>query len=266
MNDLDKALIALGRSKSALPELMRRLGEGDLWFLVPYHPEVEGELIELKNGMLLPFSQLVDEEGPIVPLFSSFERVEEALKKAKIPQRKYSAATMPAKQALEILGRAELRAILNKSCQTGQMIIPANMMRDIADGSALRPISDLQPEETHTVSIIDPADYPTELVQAAFEVLRRHPQFRAAWIFERGKGQPTTGGGRRFQFLVLMEPRDAAISHDFNLVVNSAHDRADEVELGFLDENDSNHLDTLWRAAPAFYAAPDYERRLDPEE
>lgn len=260
MNDLDRAIIATGRSKAALPELMRRLGEGELWFLVPYHPEVEGELMELKNGMPLPFSQIEDEKGPLVPLFSSFERAREAMKKARFPARTFSVGSMPAKQVLEILGKVELRAILNKSCQTGQIVIPANMMRDVADGSALEPNRLNLPTVEHRLQIIEPADYPTELVQAAFEVLRQHRNFRAAWIFEHGNGYRTPAGGKRYQFLVLMEPRDAAIFHDFNLVVNSSHAREDEVELGYLDENDPGYTAALWQHAPAFYTAPDYER------
>ncbi len=261
MNDLDRAIIAIGRSKAALPELMRRLGEGDLWFLLPYHPEVEGGVMELKNGMALPFSRFEDEEGPHVPLFSSFERAREAMKKARFPARTYSVGSMPAKQVLEILGKVELRALLNMGCrQTGQLVIPANMMRDVADGSALQPETSPQPHIQEIVDFIDPADYPTDLLQPAFEILRQHRNFRAVWIVERGKGQPTASGGRRYQFLVLMEPRDAAIFHEFNLVVQSAVAPSDEVDLGYLDENDAAYIAHLWQRAPAFYAAPDYER------
>jgi hypothetical protein len=259
-NDLDRAVIALGRSKAALPELMRQLGEGDLWFLVPYHPEVEGELIELKNGMPLPFSQFEEKDGPVVPLFSSFERAREAMKKSRLPARTFSTGSMPAKQVLAILGRLELRAELNKSCRTGGLILPPNMMRDVADGSALQPDTEHPPRVQGKLQILDPADYPTDLVQPAFEALRQHRNFRAAWIFERGKGQPTPGGGRRYQMLILMDPRDATIFHDFNLVVNAACQRIDELELGYLDESDAAYIANLWQKAPAFYTAADYQR------
>lgn len=260
MNDLDRAIIDLCRSKAALPELMRQLGEGELWFFIPFHPEVEGGEMELKNGMALPFSQFEDPEGPVVPLFSSLERAEEARKKARFPARTFSTAAMPAKQALEILGKAELRAVLNKGCKTGQVVLPANMMRDIADGSALRPDTEPMPHIHETVNIIDPADYPTDLIQPAFEILRQHRNFRAAWIVERGKGKPTAADGRRYQFLVLMDPRDAVIFRDFNLVVQSACARTDEVDLGYLDENDTAYIASLWKQTPAFYTAPDYVR------
>jgi hypothetical protein len=274
MNDLDRAIIASGRSKAALPELMRRLAEGELWFaasanerigrltpfFVPYHPEVEGGVMELKNGMKLPFAMFEDEEGPHVPLFSSFERVREAMKRARFAARTYSAGSMPAKQALEMIGKADLRAMLNKGCrETGQMVIPANMMRGIADGSAFETEASPQGRTQEAVDIINPADYPTDLIQPAFEILRKHRNFRAAWIFGRGKGQPTAVGGRRYQFLVLMEPRDAAIFHEFNLVVQSAAP-PHEADLGYLDENNAAYIADLWRQVAAFYTAPDYER------
>jgi len=70
-NDLDRAIMAVQRSKASLPELYRQLAAGELWFLLPYHPEIEGELLELKNGSPLPFASLTDQQGEAVPLFSS---------------------------------------------------------------------------------------------------------------------------------------------------------------------------------------------------
>ncbi len=261
MNDLDHAIIALGKSKAALPELMRRLGEGELWFLVPYHPEVEGEKMELKNGMPLPFSQFEDKEGVFVPLFSSYERLRESMKRARFPARTFSAGSMPAKQVLEILGKLDLRAVLNYECpKTGQVGLPPNMLRDVADGSALEPDTELLPTVEMALDIIDPADYPTDLIQPAFEILRKHPAFRAAWVFERGKGQPTAKGGRRYQILVLMSPRDAVFFHDLNLVVQSTTTPTNEVDIGHLDENNPAYIATLWQQAAPFYTAPDYVR------
>lgn len=263
-NELDRTIVAFTRSRAALPELMRQLSDAEeLWFLMPYHPEMEGEAIELKPGMPLPFVEITDEKGALVPVFSSCERAEEAMTHAGFPQRKFVPAAMPALQLLGILGRAELRAALNKSCGTGQLILPPNLMRDIADGSALRLNSDPTEQVRDEVHALDPAEYPTDLVQAAFEILRQHRHFRTAWIFERGKGEPTPAGGRRYQFLVLMEPRDAVISRDLSLVVSSARSPADEVELGYLDENDAPLLAKLWQLAPPFYAGPDYGQSPD---
>jgi len=46
------------------------------------------------------------------------------------------------------LGRAELRAVINKSCATGELIIPPNLMRELADGTALQPLPSKEEERT----------------------------------------------------------------------------------------------------------------------
>lgn len=259
-NDLDLALMALGKSKSALPRFLRELGKGELWFLIPYHPEVIDQEMRIENGMMSPFVELVDATGPLVPVFSSYERAEEALRVAKVPANTYAAASMQAVLVLEVLSKMEIRGMLNQSCKTGQMILSPEMMRDVADGSAF------QPEEcdgeivTHRLHIIDPADYPTDLLQPVFEILRQHRNFRAAWVLENGTPDGGEVGGRHFQFVIQMEPRDAAIYHDFNLVMASAaHATGHQADSGYVESDDEEYLASLWREVLPFYIAPDHE-------
>jgi len=259
-NDLDRAIMAVQRSKASLPELYRQLAAGELWFLLPYHPEIEGELLELKNGSPLPFASLTDQQGEAVPLFSSEARLEEGLEKGRVPARTYLAGSMPAIQVLEILGKVGLRAVINKSCATGQVTIPPDLMRDLADGSALAPIP-LGEREHGKLKILNPADYPTDLIQPVFELLRRHRNFRAAWIFGATDAKPQPASGRGYQLLLLMEPRDAVIFHDLNMTVAAARPKTHEVRLGLLDEKDVNFIEQLFRKAPPFYTAADYTWR-----
>ena len=224
-NDLDRAIMKLRKSKAALPEFMRALGQGELWVLVPWHPEVEDLDFELKNGESLPFSMLTDQDGSVVPIFSSHERAREAVKKARVPPRTYSVAGLEAKVVLQILGSMNLRAVVNKSCRTGEVTIGANMMRDVANGSAFETEA-RGPKTTVPLRILNPADYPTELVQAAFEFVRQHSSFRAAWIFGHTKKEGEPEGGRGYKMLVLMEPRDDRLFHDFSLVVNQQKGKA----------------------------------------
>src|SRR5690349_20173167 len=130
MNELDRAIMAVGRTRAGMADLYRLLVQGELWFLVRYHPEIEGEVLKLENGSPLPFAMLADAQGGIVPLFSSEARVEEGLEKGRVPPRTYTAGTMPAVQVLEILGKAGLRAVVNKSCATGELVLPPDLMRD----------------------------------------------------------------------------------------------------------------------------------------
>ena len=266
MNDLDRAIVAVRRSKAGLPDFYRELSRNELWFLLPFHPEMEGELLELKNGSPLPFALLKDGPDGVVPLFSSEARVEEGLEKGRVPQRKYSTAAMPALQLLEILGKTGLPAILNKSCATGEVRIPPNLMRDLAEGKVLAPAADGEPvAEQGNVRILNAAEYPTHLIQPAFEFMRRHRNFRAAWIFDFPRtNQPQTATTHRWQMLILMQPRDAQLAHDLNLAVQGARTKDDEIGVGQVDENDAAYVENLFRRAPAFYTAADYVRPSGP--
>jgi hypothetical protein len=140
-NDLDRAIMAVVRSRAAMPDLCRELIKGEVWFLMPRRPGEEDEVIELKPGAPLPFVMLADAQGPVVPIFSSAERLDESLKNNRVPGRTYTAGAMPAAQLLGVLGQAELRAIINKSCATGELTIPPDLMRGLADGTTLKPRS-----------------------------------------------------------------------------------------------------------------------------
>lgn len=59
--------------------------------------------------------------------------------------------------------------------------------------------------------------------------------------------------------MLLMDPRDEVIVHDFNLVLVSACEKPDEVSFGLLDENDHACTQPLLKQAAPFYAATDFE-------
>jgi hypothetical protein len=261
MNDLDRALMALCRSTAATPEFYRQFAQGELWFLVRYHPEVEGETLELKNGSPMPFIQFKVQQGPAVALFSSSARAEECLKKAKFPPRQFSLGSMPARQILEILGLQGLHAVLNQACATGSIVVPPDLMRDLANGRALEPI--VPDKQMHgALTILDPADYPTDLIQPLFELMRQHAQFRAAWVFAFPSAEKPPASRPRYQLLILMDPRDEVIFHDLNMTLSAAErdEEAAKTGLGLIDETDAAYIAELFRQAPAFYIAADYRR------
>ena len=254
---LDRAIMAVVRSQSAMPDFCRELTKGELWFLMPRRPGEEDELIELKPGAPLPFVILGDAQGPVVPVFSSAARLDEALKNNRIPGRTYTAGAMPAVQLLAILGQAELRAIINKSCATGELTIPPDLMRGLADGTTLKPRA-LDKEEERTLQKLDPADYPTDLIQRAFEVMRRHRSFRAAWVFGYAGGQGEPGQGQAYHLVVLMHPRDDVAFRDLDLVAHTVSKKTYGIEVGVLYETDTASIAQTFRQAQPFYVAADY--------
>ena len=258
-NELDCALAAFVRSRSAMPELFRQLVHAEtLHSLLPYHPEVVDGQMELRNGVAFPFIRLEEEGEEVVPIFTSLERVEESLARARVPENTYVSASMPARQMLEVIGVMDFPAVLNKSCGTGSFTMPPDLLRDLVSGAVFRPPANSGPAEECRLNIIDPADYPTDLVQPLFEILRLHRNFRAAWIF-RSPEPPLQPGLTRYQLLVLMDPRDEKIFHDLNIVSQNACYETAEVHLSFLPEDDPDYVQSfIDQVPPPFYAAPDF--------
>ncbi len=255
-NELDRAIFALVKSTAELPEVMRQVSDGELCALMPYHPEIDGATMQIQNGSPFQFIMAKDEEGEAVMLYSSELRAEEGLKAGGVPPNTYCTARMPARQMLEILGAMKMRALLNRGCRTGCFEMPPDMMRDLASGGALQPQPLGTESEEQVLQVIDPADYPTDLIQPLFELLRKHAQFRAAWVLRRA--EPTPAGGTHYQIMLLMDPRDEVIVHDFNLVLASSCEEPDAVSFGLLDENNRAYVRSLREHAMPFYCATDF--------
>ena len=260
-NELDRAIHALGKSTAALPEIYRQLTEGELCALMPYHPEVDGETIAIQNGSPFNFVRLQDAEGEVVPIFSSEERAEESLTAGKVPPNTFCTATMKSRDLLEILGKMNMQALLNKGCSTGTFVLPPDMMRDLASGEALKPANATGERVEHTLRTVEPADYPTDLIQPLFETLRCDGKFRAAWVFR--KSEPTLKAAMHYMLMVVMNPRDAGLEHHFRIVLANTNQSPNEASATFVDENDAACIAVLLKAGPPFYRAPDFEATLE---
>lgn len=263
MTDFDRIVYTACRKPSAMPELYRALIENELLALVPFDSRTEAiGGMELENGDQFPFVQLTDgQHGSVVPIFSSAERAEEALERAKVPPETYSLAAMDGRAMCEVIGAMNLHVMLNKNCaSTGEITLPPNLLRDLASGKALAPLPlGREPEETVELSKIDPADFPTDFVQALFEVLRKYSNFRAAWIFKVRTEEVLPDGGQHYGVMVLMQPRDEAIFHEFNMVVQAARNRRDDVRLGLLDGDDGARTTSYFQQAKPFFIAADFQ-------
>jgi hypothetical protein len=254
LNELDRTIMAMQKSQAAFPDFCRAVCEGSLWPLIPFEKGNAGDLIEIANGQPFPFVLLREPDGQAVPVFTSEARAEEGLRRAKVSKYAYSICHLQAMQFLEILGTTKFGAIFNKSCPTGSITIWPDLMRDLVSGAAFKPNALSQGDKLERkVDLLNPADYPTDLVQRAFESLRRHKDFRAAWVFGGEKD-----GKRGYHLFILMDPRDEAIFHDFNLTVQANRRPDQEIFLGMLDERDKAYVENFFRQAKPFYVAADY--------
>ena len=260
LSDLDRAIVAAHRSPSALPELCRQLCQGELFLLIPHHPEFgQDDQLELRNGMELPFVIQPEGEGEVVLIFSSEERAQEGMRRGKVPPGTYRVVSMSAIQALEVLGKVGLRALVNKCCAMPQLILPPELMRDIASGKVFHS-SNVTAREIEEVALrlLDPADYPTDLIQPVFEILRKHRQFRAAWIFTYPPTATDSVARRCYHFILLMDPFDDNVYNEFNLVVAASHGPEVEVYHSTIDESDPVYAAKFFRRAHPFYVAADF--------
>jgi hypothetical protein len=259
LNDLDKAIMAFQRSQAAVPELLRHLCAGNLWLLVPFHPEVANQNMSYLEGQPLPFLRVQTSKGVAVAVFSSEARALESLNKGKVRPRTYMPAIMSAQDVLGMLGKMNLTMSVNIGCATGDISLPPQSLLKLASGAAFPPPSLAgRGNERLRLDKLDPADYPTALVQAVFDFCRQHGQFRAVWIFTRVMaGQPATAR-KPYYILVLMEPRDVSLFHDFNLVVKSVSMEY-EVNLSLTESNTPECVADLFRQAQPFYVARDYQ-------
>ncbi len=258
MNELDRAIAAMQRSPASAPELYRQLTVGELCFLLPYHPEMEGAHMQIQNGSPFPFCIQTEADGAeVVPVFSSEARVEESLRTGNVPPNKFLCGTMPAVQVLEIIGKCGMAAVFNRGCATGELTLPPDLLCEIATGSIFQLVG---PHETRSaaVTLLSPADYPTDLVQRAFEFIRNHRSFRAAWVFLLPADAAGSGSGLKYQLLFLMAPRDAALFHDLNLALHCSPPKGVEFEIGTVEGNDPVQIMTLFAKAQPFYLAQDF--------
>ena len=262
VNHLDRALVAAHRSPSAMPELCRQLTQGELFLLIPYDPEMEEEdCIQLVNGMEVPFLRQGEGESEVVLIFSSQDRAQEGMRRGKVPPGTIRIVSMTAIQALEVLGKAGLPALVNKSCATPQLILPPQLMLAIASGEVFHSSKVTAAEiEEVALRLLDPADYPTDLIQPAFEILRKHRQFRAAWIFTRPPVATTSPPHPIYQFIILMDPRDDHIYSEFNLVMSTSHGPEVEVYHSRIDGSDPVYVAKFFQRAHPFSVAADFGR------
>ena len=256
MNELDRAIKAMARTQAAFPDFCRALCKGDLWFLRPFQVGMTDEPSVIKKGEPYPFTVLNDPEGESVPVFSSEARAEEGMRNGNVPALTYVVGSLPAMRLLAMLGGTKFGAVVNKSCPTGEIYIDSTLMRDLANGTALKPAeSDASQHKQREVSVLDPADYPTEMIQRAFEFMLRHRNFRAAWVLGMEVSSRPS-----YMLAVLMQPHDAVLFHDFNLTVHVSHSKDYDTYLKLLDKSDPECIGDTFCGAPVFYVAADYQR------
>lgn len=254
LNDVERLLARKDFGPQHHPQLFRFLRDADLCFLLPYHPEMQGG-IRLGNGDALPpfIIWQSQTDGKRIPVFTSLGRAEEACERTDAAGNQYSLGEMPGQQLFDLLRRTEESVVLNPACALPAMLLDLTVVRKIADGSIFAP----EPQETKnsTVTIVEPADYPTDFLQPIFRFLRERPEMEAAWLFREDK---PPGTRTSYVFVLKVRGDSAAMQNDFKIVATGACPQGMGFGVCLLD-GEFPLLEQVASTCTPFYAAPDYK-------
>ena len=257
LNDLERAYAAM-RGPEHYPNLFRLLRESTLVFLIPYHPEMEG-MMGLGNGdPLPPFVVWKNpKDGECIPLFTSIERAEMACKKIGASDTQYNLCEMKGAELFHLISCQPHHIIINPATDYGEFFLDNNGVKKLADGSILKPMDDIPQQIQGRMQIVEPADYPTDLLQPLFQFLRGRKEVRAAWLFKHA--QPPDPNRPYYAFALKVTGDFRAVQQDFTIVLINLSEK-ENMDFGTLQVDDSNpELIKVTEKFPAFYAAPDYK-------
>lgn len=186
-NKLEEVLVAACAAPSARPEFYRQLLESELFLLTPNAPKQEGRTT-LEADTPIPFVNLNNAKGTYLPIFSSRQRLQEAVNQLG---QNYGVLALQGKSLFPILTQHPQPAVLNPGAAYGKELTPDEIRR-IADGSFIRNEGRVVQKATQ-VLIGQPAKYPTELVAALQKLFAKHESVQAAylgWIHDPSTKEP----------------------------------------------------------------------------
>jgi hypothetical protein len=253
LEELEHILAARDFGPQHHPQLFRLLREAELVFLVPYHPEIMGD-VTIQAGDPMPKFMLLQSpgQGTRIAIFSSMKCANEACKKLGIPDGQFALCLMIGKGLFDMIRHQTHAIVINPACHTNALFLDLNGVKMLADGSILAP--ETGENRRGTVQIVPPAEYPTDFLQPLFVFLRGRPEVKAAWLFR--EVQPKEGG-IHYVFILKMVGPDTGVLQDFRIIANSSRPKGADYGVTLFDPNHAE-LVKITSAHTPFYAAPDY--------
>jgi hypothetical protein len=222
---------------------------------MPYQNELEGEALKIKNGAPFPFALFDSPEGKYVVAFTSSERADEGMKAGNVLPNTFLSGVVKGRDLCEMVGVMKFALVVNKSCQTGEFRMNDPLLRDLASGEALRSSS---PEHTGNITLhqVDPAHYPTDIIQAAFQKMRQHSAFRAAWLLAEHDEKEWW-----YVLMTYINPPSDQLRHELDLVVQLARSKSDlAVRTAQLHLDNPDNVIAAFRQFPdTFHTAPGFD-------
>jgi len=183
INDLERAYQDAHLGLEEAVEYYRQLRESILLFLVPYKPGMKS-VQQFGAGKTITFTTLSISGEQMIPIFTSSERVEEALKNAGMWDQKNGVAEMLGKELLHVLTMQgdTFKVAVNPGCSCGSRIMDFKMLQSIVDGSVLE-IGTPGERAMGGLCISLPESQPESLKGPLSKFLGTLPEVKAAWLF-----------------------------------------------------------------------------------
>jgi hypothetical protein len=180
---LEQAFANAHRGTEETVEFFRLLRECNLTFTAPYHPEIEGENKIGSDGKMVITVWTVNGEQ-VIPIFTTPERLDEAMLQMGKPGEKYAAGQMAGRELFRAFcpPHNKLRVAINPGCSCGTHFLKPEQVQGILDGSALEiPTAGEMAMGGLVISL--PDRQPAKLREPLTKFLAGIPEVKAAWLF-----------------------------------------------------------------------------------
>jgi hypothetical protein len=158
------------------PRFFRALVDTTLFVLTPV--PIEAESRTLQAGEQLQIIHWWDGHKQVVPIFSSLERLNEAVRQVA---EEYGYLGVGGRELFGILSQGGLSAVLNPSSSYGRTFLPNEIAR-LAEGSFSDPETTEVVERQRSVLVGQPKVYPHDLVAALKRYFSSTEEVAAAYL------------------------------------------------------------------------------------
>lgn len=258
MNDLERAYRDAHLGMEETVEYFRLLRECNVTFIVPYHPEIEGEKKIGSDGkMVITVWNINSEE--VIPIFTSPERLNEAMEARGRPGELYAAGQMVGRDLFRafVPPHNKLRVAVNPGCNCGTRFMDPKMVQSIVDGSALEIPT---PGETAMGGLVVslPDRQPARLREPLGKFFATVPEVKAAWIFR--EEEPKKAHEQVYVLGLAIVGGDAEeIRQEAALAIAGACPPEWNSRAMIMDAKDPR-FNEIMHGAPPFYKAPDFQK------
>jgi hypothetical protein len=162
---------------------------------------------------------------------------------------------MKGQELFHLLSLQEYGMAINPATDLQMLLLDTRTAQKLYDGSILQPIEDHGEKQEGIVKIVEPADYPTDLLQPLFRFLRERKEVRAAWLFRKTETSDPTRP--YYVFALNVAGNFRAVEQDFSVVLLNVGKGDFDYGVVPVDESNPKFVEITLKY-PAFYAAPDY--------